>query len=222
VPQDAAERLDAKLRAFDEQTSSQIVVAVFPELPSPSLEDFTIRTAQSWRVGRKKLDNGVVLFVFVKDRKTRIEVGYGLEGALPDATAKQIISDVLLPHFRQGDYAGGLEAAIDAMMAATRGEYKAEPRSTAPARVPYPSWVVLLFVLFFVVIPIWRRAKRGPRTYHRRGWDTPWWWGSGGGGGGWGSGGFGGGGFGGGGGGGGGGFSGGGGGFGGGGASGSW
>ena len=74
MPQDVAERLDAKLRAFDEQTSSQIVVAVFPELPSPSLEDFTIRTAQSWRVGRKKLDNGVVLFVFVKDRKPRIEV----------------------------------------------------------------------------------------------------------------------------------------------------
>jgi uncharacterized protein len=222
VPKDVAERLDAKLRAFDEQTSSQIVVAVFPELPSPSLEDFTIRTAESWRVGRKKLDNGVVLFVFVKDRKTRIEVGYGLEGALPDATANQIIRDVMLPHFRQGDYAGGLEAAIDAIMAATRGEYQAEPRPPTPTPVPVQTWVVLLFLLFFVVIPIWRRAKGGPRTYHRRGWDTPWWWGSGGGGGGWGSGGFGGGGFGGGGGGGGGGFSGGGGGFGGGGASGSW
>jgi uncharacterized protein len=221
VPKDVAERLDAKLHAFDEETSSQIVVAVFPELPSPSLEDFTIRTAQSWRVGRRKLDNGVVLFVFVKDRKTRIEVGYGLEGALPDATANQIIRDVMVPHFRQGDYAGGLEAAVDAIMAATRGEYKAEPRPDAPAPAPVPTWVVLLFLLFFVVIPIWRRAKQGPRTYHRRGWDTPWWWDSGGGGGGWGSGGFGGGGFGGGGG-GGGGFSGGGGGFGGGGASGSW
>jgi uncharacterized protein len=218
VPKDVAERLDAKLRAFDEQTSSQIVVAVFPELPSPSLEDFTIRTAQSWRVGRKKLDNGVVLFVFVKDRKTRIEVGYGLEGALPDATAKQIISDLMLPHFRQGDYAGGLEAAIDAIMAATRGEYKAPPSAAPRIQRPIPLWLIL-FLVFFVVIPIWRRLRKGSRTYNRRGWDTPWWWGPGGGGGGWGSGGFGGGGSGGG---GGGGFSGGGGGFGGGGASGSW
>src|SRR6185295_12750689 len=97
VPKDVAERLDAKLRDFDEQSSSQIVVTVFPELPSPSLEDFTIRAAQSWRVGRKKLDNGVVLFVFIKDRKMRIEVGYGLEGALPDATANGIIRDVMAP-----------------------------------------------------------------------------------------------------------------------------
>jgi uncharacterized protein len=220
VPKDVAARLEAKLKDFDEQTSNQVVVAVFPELPSPSLEDFTIRTAQSWRVGRQKLDNGVILFVFVKDRKIRLEVGYGLEGALPDATANQIISDVMVPRFRAEDYAGGIEAAVDAIMAATRGEYKAEPRPVATQPAPVPTWVVLLLLFMFVVVPIWRRAKRGPRTYHRRGWDTPWWWGSGRGGGGWGSGGFGGGGggFGG----GGGGFSGGGGGFGGGGASGSW
>jgi uncharacterized protein len=73
---DADERaIEEKLRLFDEQTSSQIVVALFPKLPSPSMEDFTIRTAQSWGVGRKKLSNGVVLFVFVEDHKLRIEVG---------------------------------------------------------------------------------------------------------------------------------------------------
>jgi uncharacterized protein len=218
VPKDVAERLEAKLRAFDEQTSSQVVVAVFPELPSPSLEDFTVRTAQSWKVGRKKLDNGVVLFVFIKDRKMRIEVGYGLEGALPDAVANQIIRDVMAPRFRQGDYGGGIDAAVDAIIAATRGEYKAEP-ARVPARrnqSPVPLWLVLFFFLF-VVLPLLRRARNGPRTYHRRGWSTPWWYS--GGGGDWGSGGFGGssGGDS-----GGGGFSGGGGSFGGGGASGSW
>lgn len=217
VAKDVAERLEAKLKAFDEETSNQVVVAVFPELPSPSLEDFTIRTAQSWRVGRKKLDNGVILFVFVKDRKIRLEVGYGLEGALPDATARQIISDVMVPRFRSGDYAGGIEAAVDAIVAATRGEYKAEPRPSADDGSPIPAGLIVLFVIVFVLIPLWRRARYGPRTYHRRGWNTPMWWGSGGGGSGWGSGGFGGGG-----GGGGGGFSGGGGSFGGGGASGSW
>src|SRR5207245_7894447 len=127
-----AARLDEKLRKFDEQTSSQIVVAVFPELPSPSLEDFTVRTAQAWRVGRKKLDNGAVLFVFVKDRKARIETGYGLEGALPDVTAHRILDERLAPAFRRGDYAGGLDAAVDAMLAATRGEYTASPASARP------------------------------------------------------------------------------------------
>jgi len=224
VPTDVAERLEAKLRAFDEQTSNQIVVAVFPELPSTSLEDFTVRTAQSWQVGRKKLSNGVVLFVFIKDRKMRIEVGYGLEGALPDAVANQIIRDVMTPRFRQGDYGGGIDAAVDAIIAATRGEYQAAPRPTTPAAPAIlPGLVPLLFILFFIVIPIWQRARNRSRTYHRRGWDNPWWYS--GGGGGWGSGGFGGGGgFGGSSGGdsGGGGFSGGGGSFGGGGASGSW
>jgi len=219
VAADAAERMEAKLRAFDEQTSNQIVVAVFPELPSPSLEDFTVRTAQSWQVGRKKLANGVVLFVFIKDRKMRIEVGYGLEGALPDATGNQIVRDVMAPRFRQGDYAGGIDAALDAIIAATRGEYTAAPAPAPRDRSPVPLWLVL-FIIVFVVLPLVRRARYGARTYHRGGWTVPWWFGGGGGG----SGGFGGGGFGGGSGGwsGGGGFSGGGGSFGGGGASGSW
>jgi uncharacterized protein len=222
VPGDVAQRLDAKLRAFDEQTSSQVVVAVFSELPSPSLEDFTVRTAQSWQIGRKKLSNGVVLFVFIKDRKMRLEVGYGLEGALPDAVANQIIRDVMTPRFRQGDYSGGLEAAVDAIMAATRGEYTAATRPATRVRSPVSPWLIFI-IIFFVVIPILQGAFRRGRTYHRRGWSTPWWYS--GGGGGWGSGGFGGGGFGGSSGGGdsgGGGFSGGGGSFGGGGASGSW
>ncbi|HET8645622.1 MAG TPA: TPM domain-containing protein, partial [Vicinamibacteria bacterium] len=93
VPSAAAQRLDDTLRRFDEETSSQVVVAIFPDLPSPSLEDFTARTAESWKVGRKELDNGAVLFVFVNDRKIRLEVGYGLEGALPDVTARHIIDE---------------------------------------------------------------------------------------------------------------------------------
>ncbi len=214
-----AQRLDAKLKAFDEQTSNQVVVAIFPELPSPSLEDFTIRTAQSWRAGREKLDNGVVLFVFVKDRKSRIEVGYGLEGALPDITAKHILDDELAARFRTGDFAGGLEAAIDAIIAATRGEYKApspSPRSAAPALDSDKIlFIIIALVIVFQLIGAFRRRGRWA-TYSGSGWSGGGW---GGGGGGWSSGGgwSGGGGSS-----GGGGFSGGGGSFGGGGASGSW
>ena len=206
-PEDAA-RIDAKLRDFDEQTSNQIVVAIFPELPEPSLEDFTVRTAQAWRVGRKKLDNGAVLFVFVKDRKTRIEVGYGLEGALPDALCKDILQDRLAPEFREGRYAAGIDAAVDAMMQATRGEYKATGRRQAQSKGIPQGCVTALVLFLFFGFPIFFR-RRGWRTYGGGGWWTGGGGGFFGGGGGWGGGG-------------GGGFSGGGGSFGGGGSSGTW
>jgi uncharacterized protein len=209
-----ARRMDATLRRFDEQTSTQVVVAIFPELPWPSLEDFTVRTAEAWKVGRKGLHNGAVLFVFANDRKMRLEVGYGLEGALPDATAKRILEDVIGPRFREGRYAQGLSQGLEAIMSATRGEYTAQPRKPASDSGP----VLLLLPLGFIalIFILSRRLDRpvGPRPpggWRRRrtfsigsgGFGGGW-----GGGGGWSSGG--------------GGFSGGGGSFGGGGASGSW
>ena len=208
-----AQRLDAKLREFAAQTSTQVVVTVFKSLPSPSLEDFTIRAAESWRVGRKDWDNGAVLFVFVDERKMRIETGYGLEGALPDQLAGRILDEQVRPRFRAGDWTGGLEAGIDGIMAATRGEYTAPPKKQEG--VPL---VAILIIACFVILFFWL-ASQGPRTgsvgrtYGRGGWrGGSGTWGGGsswgrGGGGGWS---------------GGGGFSGGGGSFGGGGASSSW
>jgi len=213
VSADDAARLEAQLRSFDAETSNQVVVAIFPELPSPSLEDFTIRTAQAWRAGQKKLDNGVVLFVFVKDRKIRLEVGYGLEGALPDALAKRIVDDEIATHFRAGDPAGGLSAGIDAILKATRGEYKpsGRDRSAPPILVQVLLLIVVLVVLLALLLALMGPtlySGGGYRTYRRGGWRSGGW--GGGSGGGWGGGSSGGG------------FSGGGGGFGGGGASGSW
>jgi len=211
VSESDARRLDAKLRRFAEETSTQVLVAVFKSLPSPSLEDFTIRTAQAWRVGRKDWDNGAILFVFVDDRKMRIETGYGLEGALPDQLAARILDLELRPRFRAGDWAGGLEAGIDGILAATRGEYKPPP----PKKAGGVPLVAILIILGFVVLLLWlasQGARHMPagRSYDRRGprRDSSHW-----GGGSWGGGGFSGGG---------GGFSGGGGSFGGGGASSSW
>jgi uncharacterized protein len=217
-----AQRLDAKLRAFADQTSTQIVVAVFRKLPSPSLEDFTVRTAQSWRVGRKDWDNGAVFFVFVDDHKMRIETGYGLEGALPDILAARILDEQVRPRFQAGDWAGGLEAGIDGIIAATRGEYTAPARKPPRAGAPLPVGIIVLFVLLAIWIAVQgARAAHVGRTYGGQGWRrSRGYWGGGpwigGGWGGGGGGGFGGGGF------GGGGFSGGGGSFGGGGASSSW
>jgi uncharacterized protein len=218
VPPADAQRLDAKLRQFAEATSTQVVVAVFKSLPSPSLEDFTVRAAQSWRVGRKDWDNGAVLFVFVDDSKMRIETGYGLEGALPDQLAARILDNEVRPRFRAGDWTGGLEAGIDGIIAATRGEYTAPPPPKAKG-IPLSALliIVLFVVIFFWLASIGSRNAHVGRTYSERGWRRS--RGTWGGGSSWGGGGFSGGGSSSG---GGGGFSGGGGSFGGGGASSSW
>ncbi len=126
--------LDAQLTQFERDTSNQIVVAVYPHMQSDSsIEDYTVRVAQSWDIGQKVHNNGVVLFVFTQDRRTYIQVGYGLEGALPDATCYQIIENEIKPRFRAGDYDGGLRAGVTAIMQATRGEYKGAGRTVGDA-----------------------------------------------------------------------------------------
>ena len=119
-----------------------------------------MRAAQSWRAGRGKLDNGVVLFVFVQDRKVRLEVGYGLEGALPDITAHRIIDEQITPRFRTGDYAGGLEAAVTAIIAATKGEYKGEPQPAAGTDDGggISTWEII-FIVIVLIIAIRSRGR---------------------------------------------------------------
>jgi len=212
VSPDAVEALNQKLDQFERDTSNQIVVAIFPHMQTDSsIEDYTVRVAQSWHVGQKGRDNGAVLFVFVAEHKAYIQVGYGLEGSLPDATCFQIIEHDIKPRFRAGDYAGGLNTAVDDMIAATRGEYKGTG-STADDSTDQNKLHLFGFIFFaaLVLFSVWSSRRRS-RLYGSSGSSSVWF-----GGGGWGggSGGFGGGG--------GGGFSGGGGSFGGGGAGGSW
>lgn len=217
----ARSAIERKLADFESTSSNQIVVAIFPSLDDESLEDFTNRLFERWKLGQKKLDNGVLLAIFVKDRKARMEVGYGLEHVLTDAKARTILEDELFPRFREGNYAAGIDGAAEAVIAVTRGTYVAKSRSRNVV-VPWIPVLLVLVPLSFAILRALTRGtsytSRGRRRIYR---GSPW----GGGFGGWGGGGFGGGGFGGGGfggGGGGGGFSGGGGMSGGGGASGSW
>src|SRR4051812_2060257 len=212
VSPQTAQRVDETLKQFEKDTSSQILVAIFPRLPqNAALEDYTLRVAEAWKPGLKKTDNGAVLFIFMADRLMRIEVGYGLEGPLPDSIAKRIIAEQITPRFRQGDYDGGVLAGVQGILQATRGEYKGTGR-TRGGNNASGGWVFMVFLFAFILIFVMGR-RRG-RVYGGGGafWGGGWGggWSGGGGGGGWSGGSSGGG------------FSGGGGGFGGGGASGSW
>ena len=220
VPGNVADQLNRQLEQFERDTSNQIVVAIYPKMQSDSsIEDYSVRVAQAWGVGQKGKNNGAVLFAFMQEHGLYIQAGYGLEGALPDGVCHQIIENELKPRFRAGDYAGGLSAAINAMIAATRGEYKGTGRTNIEKGSGIGGWpIFVVFILILIASSFLRRAQRGSAVYQtangRRGLrNGPTFWLGGGG--------FGGGGFGGGGG-GGGGFSGGGGSFGGGGAGGHW
>jgi uncharacterized protein len=127
-----AAQLNQTLENFERQSSDQIVVAIFPKMQSDSsIDDHTVRVARSWQVGQKGKNNGAVLFVFVQDHKMFIEVGYGLEGVLPDALCKRIIDEEITPRFRAGDFDGGLTAGVQAILAAVQGEYQGNGTTVA-------------------------------------------------------------------------------------------
>jgi len=216
VSQSAALRFNEQLAQFERETSNQVVVAVFRKMQSDSdAADYGQRVAQAWGIGSKRQRNGVALFVFIDDRKVSIQVGYGLEGALPDATAYDIRANHINPHFRQGDYEGGLAEGIDLICKAIRGEYKGDGATVRERRTNRnvgPGGFILLVFLVIMMMAIARAGRRRGYRYSSAGGPYVGGWPGGGGGGGWSSGG--GGGF--------SGFSGGGGSFGGGGSSGSW
>lgn len=117
-------QLDNALKYFEQQESTQIVVLTVPTLAGDSLEDFSIRVAEKWKIGQKGLDNGAILLIAKKERKLRIEVGYGLEGKLTDLVSGRIIRNVILPWFKQGNFDQGVLDGVAAMMAVVKGEYK--------------------------------------------------------------------------------------------------
>lgn len=208
--------LEQKLLAFEDSTSTQIAVVLIRTTDGYDVADYAVRLGQKWGVGGKKYNNGVILLAALEDRTVTIQTGYGMEGALPDIIAHRIIQNEIRPHFSQQQYYQGLDAATNAIIAYTKGEYKADPRDQREHGEGVP--VILIVIIAVVIISLFSKGGgggRGGRVMTGRGASDVFWWtllsgmGRGGGGG---SGGFGGGGF--------GGF--GGGGFGGGGASGRW
>jgi uncharacterized protein len=160
--------LEQKLAALEQRKGSQVAVLMVKSTEPEAIEQFSLRVAEAWKIGRgDRTDDGIVVVVAKDDRRMRIEVGYGLEGAVPDALAKRIIAEQITPHFRDGDYAGGLNAGVDALAKLVDGE-ALPPPAAQPARdrgnnggKGFESFFGLLFILAAFVAPVLRRVFGG-------------------------------------------------------------
>lgn len=154
--------LEGELSVFEDSTSTQVIVLMIPTLGSESLEDYSYRVAAENRIGQKEINNGVLLLIVKNQRRIRIEVGYGLEGALTDALSGIIIRHEIAPHFRDGDYYAGIKAGIEAIMAATQHEYTVpKERKESPIGLAPLFLFLLIFFFAFRGLFLRRRAMRG-------------------------------------------------------------
>ena len=146
--------LQQTLKDFEARKGSQIAVLIVPTTAPETIEQYSLRVAEAWKIGRKKIDDGAIVVVAKDDRKLRIEVGYGLEGALTDVTSKRIIDEVITPKFRSGDFAGGISAGVDRIIRVIDGEKLPAPE---PRQQPSSDWLSHIdllnpFTLFAVFI----------------------------------------------------------------------
>lgn len=141
-----AQALEQKLAAYEQQSGRQFVLLTLPSLEGEPIETYALRVVEQWQLGRKQEDDGLLMVVSVADRRMRIEVGYGLEGDIPDALAGRIIRNVMAPQFRENDYAGGINAAFDTLMRAAGGEQVQLPQT----KKKEANWISLVGPLFWL------------------------------------------------------------------------
>lgn len=145
------QQLEATLQQFEAAKGSQVVVLIVPSTGEETVEQFGIRVADQWKIGRHGVDDGAILLVAKNDRKLRIEVGRGLEGALPDATASRIINEIIVPLFKKGDFAGGIEAGVQRIIKVIQGEPLPVPAGGAKGNVPA---IGRFFIFIFLGVPL--------------------------------------------------------------------
>lgn len=153
--------LEERLAAFESRKGAQVAVLLVASTGPETIEEFSIRVAEAWKIGREESDDGAILLVAVQDRTLRIEVGYGLEGALSDLVSKRIVEDIIKPHFRTGDLAGGVEAGVDAMIRVIDGEALPAPAADQWKGDGERKGIGnLLPVLFFLFIGLGSAVRR--------------------------------------------------------------
>lgn len=153
--------LEQKLVALDDSSSNQIAVVLVKNLDGAEIEDYAVKLFREWGIGDKRTNNGVLILASMEEHKVWIEVGYGLEGAIPDVVASDIIHNLIVPRFKEGNYYRGIDAGIDALTKAAVGEYKmARPRS-GNSGSPAGSIITVVIILFFVILIIGRSGGGG-------------------------------------------------------------
>ncbi len=153
-------QLEAVLKDLEQTDSTQIVVLTIPSLEGDSIEDFSIRVADKWKIGQEKKDNGAILIISKNDRALRIEVGYGLEGKLTDLVSGRIIQYVIVPCFKRGDFDGGVISGIQAMIQAVRGEFKADQIPAGSGQKPAPGSGLFPILIILFLVNMMGRIKR--------------------------------------------------------------
>ena len=149
---DAEEQyLEQKLLAWEDSTSNQLAVVLVNTLSGMEVSDYSVQLARKWKIGSTK-NNGILLLAAVEDRKTRIEVGYGLEGRITDAVSRRILADELKPEFRDGRYLSGLDKATDKIISAASGEYKAEPGKTKGKKKKGMGWALIISIIVILYL----------------------------------------------------------------------
>ena len=144
-------QLEAKLAAFEQQKGSQIAVLIVPTTQPEAIEQYSIRVVDVWKLGREKQDDGVLVLVAKDDRKMRIEVGYGLEGAIPDLIAKRIVTEIMVPSFRQGDFYRGIDNAVEQIVKLISGEQLPAPPQSQPSGGKLWDMLYVVLIAAFVV-----------------------------------------------------------------------
>ena len=151
--------LEQTLQAFEERKGSQIAVLIVPTTAPEPIEQYALRVAEQWKLGRKKVDDGAILVIAKTDRALRIEVGYGLEGALNDATSKRIISEIITPRFKQEDFYEGISAGVDQIIRVIDGEPLPEPKAKSIGAIAdIQQYIPVIFILALVVGGLLRSA----------------------------------------------------------------
>ncbi len=154
--------LDARLQQFEAAESTQIVILTVPSLQGEPIENFSIRVAETWKIGHKGSDNGVLLIVSRDDHKVRIEVGYGLEGSLTDLLSGRIVQDEIAPAFKAGQFDAGFTKGVTSIIAAVHGEYKAKPQTKGNGSKPSSTLLILILLVIYFVSQIFRGHRGGP------------------------------------------------------------
>ncbi|GJJ03817.1 lipoprotein [Duganella rhizosphaerae] len=148
---DQASDLEQSLQSFEARKGSQLAVLIVPTTGPETIEQYALRVAEQWKLGRKKIDDGAILVVAKNDRALRIEVGYGLEGALNDATSKRIISEIITPYFKQDDFYGGIAAGAEQMMRLVDGEQLPAPATRLGGVAGAQRYLPVAFILVFAI-----------------------------------------------------------------------